>query len=285
MNAEPAVILYHAPPSFYSQIARIVLVEKGVSWQPRLVAAGPPIFESYQPWYMKLNPGGTVPTLIHNGKPIPDSLLIAEYVDRAFDGPALVPDDVRERAEMERWIAALKAIPVRELSYGGGKIKKLGAKINAMRMRRLRALAEKHPGMAAIYRAKEQDIRGFADNAADPAHLAELRRELARVLDEMETVLAERLWLAGGRYSLADSVWTVGIARFQVMDLQPLDGRPALTRWFDTVKHRPSYAGADIWDRIKPGKILAMLASKLWPYLTAIAFATAALIAAIWWLW
>lgn len=33
----PDVILYQIPPSFYSQIARIVLVEKGVEFTSRFV--------------------------------------------------------------------------------------------------------------------------------------------------------------------------------------------------------------------------------------------------------
>jgi glutathione S-transferase len=32
---------------------------------------------------------------------------IHAYVDQAFDGPPLQPDDLRERAGMNRWISAL----------------------------------------------------------------------------------------------------------------------------------------------------------------------------------
>ena len=44
----PEVILYHVPPSFYSQIARLALAEKGVARKSIHIAAGPPTFESYE---------------------------------------------------------------------------------------------------------------------------------------------------------------------------------------------------------------------------------------------
>ena len=70
------VILYHIPPSFYSQVARLALAEKGVAYTSRFLA-----MDMYQPWYMRLNPGGTVPTMVHDGKFVPDSFAIARYAD------------------------------------------------------------------------------------------------------------------------------------------------------------------------------------------------------------
>ena len=67
------VLLYHMPPSFYSQVARLVLEEKGVRWDGQIIWAGPPFCESYEPWYMALNPGGTVPTLVRGDQTLPDS--------------------------------------------------------------------------------------------------------------------------------------------------------------------------------------------------------------------
>ena len=284
MTAEP-VLLYHVPPSFYSQIARLVLAEKGVPWRTRIIAAGPPIFESYRPWYMKLNPGGTVPTMVHNGDVVPDSLLIAEYAEQNFDGPSLIPKHPHERVEMERWVETYRGISLRELSYGSDKSKRIGAFVNGLRIRRLHALVNKHPEMAEIYEAKEQDIQGFSDHAVDDAHMDTLRRQVADLLDELEEVLADRRWIAGETYSLADLVWTVTVARLMMIGGEsPLEGRPALTRWFKVVRQRPSYDGADIWDRFKPGKLFAMMAGKLWPQLTGLLLALAALCAGLWWL-
>ncbi len=285
MNAEPDVLLYHVPPSFYSQIARLALAEKGVGWRTVIVAAGPPVFESYRPWYMKLNPGGTVPTLVHDGEVVADSFLIAEYAERVFDGPRLIPGDPRDKAEMERWIDALKGISIRELSYGSDQMKRVGAFVNGLRIKRLRSVWVKHPALAALYRAKELDIQGFAKNAVDPEKTTLVRARMSAMFDEMDKVLADRPWLAGDAYSLADVVWTVTVARLKAMKLlEPLKDRPALARWYETVRRRPSFDDADVWDRMKPGKMLAMIGARFWPHLTAIVLTIAALTAALWWL-
>jgi glutathione S-transferase len=59
--------------------------------------------EQYDPRYLKLNPGGIVPTLVHDGKPIIESTLICEYLDDAFPEPPLKPADPWLRARMRLW--------------------------------------------------------------------------------------------------------------------------------------------------------------------------------------
>ncbi len=277
------VVLYHIPPSFYSQIARIALAEKGVAYDGRYVAAGPPTFESYRPWYMQLNPGGTVPTLVHGDTAIPDSLAIARYVDEHFSGPELIPKEEGPRAASERWIARLSEYPIRELSYSG-RMSKLGARVNRWRSSNLDKRRRRHPELAEVYAAKKADIEGFAGRAVDDAHVTELRRRLSATLDEMDAHLAENHWLAGDDYSLADAVWTVGVARFCMLGLAPLDGRPALGEWYARVKARPSFVDADIWEHFKPRTMIRVVAGKLLWHLAAAVVVLAAVIVALTWL-
>src|SRR6202022_3962946 len=49
------------------------------------------------PEYMKLNPNGVVPTLVHDGKPIIESSLILYYIDDAFPEPPLMPKHPYQR--------------------------------------------------------------------------------------------------------------------------------------------------------------------------------------------
>jgi glutathione S-transferase len=265
-----SVTLYHAPPSFYSQIARLVLAEKGVAYTSKLAAAGPPTFETYAPWYMRLNPNGTIPTMLDGEQAIPDSRAILSYVDGNFEGPSLTPSDATERATMDRIIAALYEISVREVTYGSAAMATTGARVNAMRIKRLRRLAARHPDMRELYEAKLRDIEGFAAAAQNSAAVDVQARRMMAVLDELDRDLATRPFVAGASYSLADVVATVAVARISMIGKQPLAGRPALAAWFERMRARPSFANADVWERFKPSRLAGMLARKLGPYALAV---------------
>jgi len=262
-----SVTLYHAPPSFYSQIARLVLAEKGVSYRRRLVVPGPPFFESYAPWYMRWNPNGTIPTLLHDAHAVPDSRAILGYVDATFPGPPLSPSDPETAARMEALLEALYRISIRELSYGSDRLAKLGARLNEQRARALRRLADHNPELHSVYETKRRDITTFDANASDPAKVDAQRANLAAVLDDLDRAVATAPFVAGPSYSLADVVATVTVARARMLGHDPFASRPALAAWFERMVARPSFAAADIWDRFKPIKIVGMVAWKLAPLL------------------
>ena len=85
------ILLYDFGNSVCCQKVRITLREKGLAWEAvpvNLFAA-----EQYDPKYLKLNPKGLVPTLVHDGNAIAESTLICEYLDDAFPEPPLKPAD------------------------------------------------------------------------------------------------------------------------------------------------------------------------------------------------
>ena len=95
------IVLYDFGNSVCCQKVRITLREKGLEWTPIRVD----LFrsEQYDPQYLKLNPKGVVPTLVHDGKPVIESSLICEYLDDAFPEPPLVPADPWLRSRMRIW--------------------------------------------------------------------------------------------------------------------------------------------------------------------------------------
>ena len=82
-----AIELYNAPQSTCSQKVRLTLTEKELSFKEHRLK----LFrgDQLEPEYLKLNPNGAVPTLIHDGTPIIDSSVIMEYLDDVFPSPRL----------------------------------------------------------------------------------------------------------------------------------------------------------------------------------------------------
>jgi glutathione S-transferase len=98
------VIVYGFPVSTYVNIVRLVLTEKGVPFrfhdlEPEMGGAS----------HLALHPFNRVPILEHDGFRLYETAAIGLYVDEAFEGPSLQPQDVRQRARMHQWISMLNA--------------------------------------------------------------------------------------------------------------------------------------------------------------------------------
>lgn len=91
-------ILHNYFRSSTSYRARIALNYKSIPFEYKAVhlLKG----EQLSPEYKKLNPIGGIPTLIHNGKVLPDSYAIVEYLEEIAPQPALLPKDSYLRARI-----------------------------------------------------------------------------------------------------------------------------------------------------------------------------------------
>ena len=73
--------------------------------------------EHREPWFLKLNPRGQVPTLDDDGTVVWDSMAILVYLARKYGGEKWLPLDAKEMAEVMQWLAVME----NETLYGLGK--------------------------------------------------------------------------------------------------------------------------------------------------------------------
>lgn len=255
MTADQSPLLYHAAPSYFSMIARLALTEAGIPFQARAIDIHRRR-ENQAPWYVRLNPQMTVPTLVLGERVLPDSRLI---LDHAFpghgEGPqaALVdllygyPVDAFTFSWLMRWNPVARRVVPRKL-----------ARIRDDML----ALAAENPDLAETYRRRaalfDERATAFAEPPSRrwPALLA--RAEL--MLDAIAQELDGRPLLGGERFGAADTVATVFLARMQFCGQRRLvEARPALAVYRDRVRARDSYTRADIWDRFGPGLLLRLV--------------------------
>ena len=83
------LVLYHAGLTTCSKQVRFCLREKGLAYESRYVDLLR--FEHLRPDYLRLNPHGVVPTLVHDGHAIINSACINEYIDEVFPRAAAEP--------------------------------------------------------------------------------------------------------------------------------------------------------------------------------------------------
>jgi len=239
------VTLYHFPTSLYSQQVRLALAEKGVAWESKIVNIGPD-HEHFAPWYAKINPRLVVPTLEVDGIIVTDATAVVSYIDDHFDGPALMPAEPEARAEALAWIERETELPMRELGYVRTKGITRWLQRWSLRQRRkqLVKLRKRNPELDDVYAAKLADLQVLEQAINDRRATGELVDRIEILLDELEATLADREWLAGEHYSLADLVWTAVLARLDHIGFARSISehrRPRVHDWYKRLRERPSW--------------------------------------------
>ncbi|TKY73384.1 Glutathione S-transferase U9 [Spatholobus suberectus] len=100
MAEQNKVILHGMWASPYVKRVELALNHKGIPYQyvEEDLANKSDLLLKYNPVHKK------VPVLVHNGKPIAESMVILEYIDETWkDGPKLLPTDSYKRAQARFW--------------------------------------------------------------------------------------------------------------------------------------------------------------------------------------
>lgn len=227
--------LYHGTTSVCAIKVRLVLVEKGLDWEGEILNLQRG--DQHQPDYLKLNPNGVVPTLVHDGNVITESSVILSYLDEAFPNPPLMPADpvlcARARIWMKRVDDILHAA-IGAVTFATANRKVLIRKSPE----ELAAHFERIPDPAYRERQRQSVEMGLGAPLVEGAI-----RHYDKAIGQMDADLADTAYLAGDSWSLADAALTPYINRAEMLGMEGLwDNRPNVARWFADMKVRPTYA-------------------------------------------
>jgi glutathione S-transferase len=214
-----ALVLHGFRFSVYVRVARIVLAEKGLTYEH--VEIDP--FEPDVPVeYLDLHPFKRVPVLVDGDFVLYETEALTRYVDEAFPGPILQPTEPRQRARMAQIISIID-------SYG-------------------------YTSMVRQV-AGERVFARFRGRRPDEALIRTGLERSLRVLDALEAIAPGSNPIAGGEiWSLADFHLAPMIAYFTAAP----EGDEALARytklsaWWEVIRGRKSVVETDPGPREMP---------------------------------
>ena len=195
---------------------RMFIAEKGLSDQIETVEVNLREAEQLKPAFREINPYCTVPVLeLDDGTRLYSTAGCCRYLEEAYPEPPLMGRSTEEKAvvadlewrmEIDGFMAAGEAL------------------------------------RNAAKRLENRAIVGPDDYAQIPELAERGRQRAGRFLERLDTILADRDYVAGAAFSIADitAYCTVDFAKWAKVEVP--DGAANLHRWFATVGERPSTA-------------------------------------------
>jgi glutathione S-transferase len=202
------LILYDGGPAPNPRRVRIFLAEKGLEVPVRQIDIG--TAENRQPAFLEKNELGGLPVLeLDDGTCIAESVAICRYFEETSPEPPLMGTDAVDRALVEMWNRRME-IQLFNVVTG--------------------AFQNTHD----FFKGRITQVPEWGEHCKALA---------PRRLDWLDGVLADRAFVAGERYTIADitALCAIDFARVVKVRIQP--EQKNLTRWYEAVSSRPS-AGA-----------------------------------------
>lgn len=250
--------LYHWEPTANSAEPLICLEEKGLSYEPHYVNVLS--FEQHEPAYLRLNPLGQVPVLVHDGHVITETSLMIQYLDAAFPLPPLTPAAPADRYLMHVWLRTSD-------DYFGPPLAMLGwHRSGAARHFTPAQVTAAKAGIARLPLERQAVWHAALEDSYSEEQLAAAHTTLGLCAQRIENALRATGWLAGSAYSLAD-IAIFPMARSLASLLPEVlneQETPGLSAWLRRIEARPAVRkvlgmarSADPAARFAPGPELA----------------------------
>ncbi len=197
--------LYHTPLSPYCRKIRILLREKALDFE----LEDEPVWEKRKAFFT-LNPAGEVPVMVdENGLTLSGSYAIAEYLEEGYTDRPCLGGTLAERAEIRRITGWFDVKFYHEVCQP--------------------ILYEK------VFRRLMQC--GQPDSEA----IRDGQRNILYHLDYIGHLKAERHWLAGEAFTLADIAAASHLSVLDYLGDVPWHHNPTAREWYALVKSRPAF--------------------------------------------
>lgn len=260
--------LYHHGSSACAAKVRLALAEKKLVWDGHYldILKG----EQFHPDYLKINPKGVVPTLVHDGKVIPELTVICEYVEEVFPGNEIFPRSAYERAKVRVWTKAVDE----ELHPACSAITYIASHRHTILRSGTgnfeeflqRGAGEGTAARTLKWQWIQQGIEG--PGAADKVRLYD------GYLRKMEEALRDSEWLVGDSFTMADIAMTPYVNRLDALAMEGFwqgNRLPRVENWFKRIKQRPTFKPA-LQDWMPPELTAEMKENgrKTWPQIQAL---------------
>jgi len=197
--------LYDARTAPNPRRVRIFLAEKGITLpveQIDIVSA-----QNRSPEFRARNAMGTLPVLeLDDGTTIAESVAICRYFEELHPEPPLMGTDAKDRAVVEMWQRRMEFevfLPITQVFRNGH----------------------------AFFKGRIPQVPEYGEVC---------RTHAEQRLAWLDGVLAERPFVAGERYTIADITALCAIDFGRVSNIRITPGQPNLARWHAAVSSRPS---------------------------------------------
>src|SRR3977135_338489 len=226
------IVLHHGWRSSASRRVRLCLEEKGLAYEGHVVDMAN--LEHHSPEYLKINPLGVIPTMIHDGQPLHESGTICEYLDESYPDPPLRPDTPYERAVMRNWIRHIDGLIGHLIIFNWphDRAKTAAQWTDQELAEKLKNIPSKERQEAWL-RAARKPYTEEERNAA--------RAKLVQLLDKMEDALQPSGWLVGKAFSIADIAAVPFVKRIDE-EIAPhevtANKNPPVTEWWTKKQKR-----------------------------------------------
>lgn len=257
------MILYSAPPSYYSMIGRLALNTAQVVFENHYMDIHLRK-DQLAPWYIALNPHMTVPTLVDGKIILIDSQDIL-HLAASLAGNQWLDIDVNLAPQIESIVKAHYAIPIERLTFCKAMLhlpvlkyifpRVLGAIIKGLEARL--AIAKDPAALQAKIDLNQSRVAYFTQGASLKEKMEVERNRVSAYLNQLPT---PDNFLFGDKPSSADIVTAVLFGRLKMIGEYALvtnNARGAvLDQWFSRLQQQTAFQQSDIWLRFQWWRIL-----------------------------